>query len=49
MFTVKNVAFSLGVVVLIGMIECRPEAPPPKPKVRLNLICHNNKTNGNTI
>lgn len=37
MFTLKNVAFSLGLVTLFGMIECRPEAPPPKPKVRLNL------------
>lgn len=37
MFTLKNVAFSLGLVILIGMIECKPEATGPKPKVRLNL------------
>lgn len=38
MNTVKSVAFLLGAVVLSGPIECRPDAPIAKPKVRLNLI-----------
>lgn len=37
MFTLKNVVFSLGIVLLIGVIECKPEPPNPKPKVRSNF------------
>lgn len=43
MFTLRNVVFSLGIVLLIGLIECKPQAASGKPKVRLNFRAKMNK------